>query len=196
MTRTLNITALLLIQVSVAFGQIPSKADQIAAAIQAAPEGMRDGAGVLGYDADGKLVELKPSTNSMICLADDPNKDNFSAACYHQDLEQFMARGRALRLEGKNPKQINEIREQEAKSGKMKMPDKARTLHILYGNDGKYNTETGDVENAKYRYVVYIPYATAESTGLSPKPITPGHPWIMFPGTYRAHIMITPPKVE
>jgi len=40
--------------------------------------------------------------------------------------------------------------------------------------------------------VVYIPWATAASTGLPIKPEAPGMPWIMDPGTHRAHIMINP----
>ncbi len=174
--------------------QSPLKADQIAAAIHAAPEEMREGASVMGYDASGTFVSLKSGTNDLICLADDPNRSGFSTACYHKDLDPFMARGRALRLEGKNPAEINKIREDEAKSGKMKMPDQPTTLHVLSGTDGKYNSETGEVEGANYRYVVYIPFATSKSTGLPTKPLEQGHPWIMFPGTYRAHIMITPPR--
>src|SRR5690606_40281405 len=57
-----------------------------------------------------------------------------------------------------------------------------------------FNTETGEVTNGYLRYVVYIPYATAESTGLPLKPDVPGMPWIMDPGTHRAHIMINPAK--
>jgi len=44
------------------------------------------------------------------------------------------------------------------------------------------------------RYVIYIPFATAESTGLPLAPSAPGMPWIMDPGTHRAHIMINPPQ--
>ncbi len=171
-----------------------SKADQIAAAVLAAPEEMREGATVFGYDVDGKFTTLKSGTNDLICLADDPENSGFSTACYHKDLDPFMARGRALRAEGKNPGEINKIREEEAKSGQMKMPKQPTTLHVLSGKDGKYNPASGQVEGANYRYVVYIPYATPESTGLPTKPLEQGHPWIMFPGTYRAHIMITPPR--
>ncbi|HET8858493.1 hypothetical protein [Marivirga sp.] len=46
------------------------------------------------------------------------------------------------------------------------MPDNPTTLHVLSGIEGKYNPETGKVENANLRYVVYIPFATTESTGL------------------------------
>ena len=58
----------------------------------------------------------------------------------------------------------------------------------------KYNAETGEVKDGYSRSVVYIPYASAESTGLPAKPTTAGMPWIMNPGTHRAHIMIDPPK--
>ena len=52
--------------------------------------------------------------------------------------------------------------------------------------------ESGKVIGAKYRYVVYVPFATQETTGLSLAPNAPGHPWLMFPGTAGAHIMISP----
>ena len=133
----------------------------------------------------------------MICLADDPKQEGFSAAAYHKDLEPFMARGRELRAQGKSRDEIFKIRAEEVKRGKLPMPGKGgATLHVLLGNDAKYNPETGKVENAIYRYVVYIPYATTESTGLPTSPSTNGGPWIMDAGTHRAHIMINPPVVK
>jgi hypothetical protein len=174
--------------------EIPNRDEQISAAVMAAPEDKRAEATVLGFDAEGKLVTIREGSNNMVCLADDPNSPGFNTACYHKDLEPFMARGRALKAEGKNPQEVFEIREEEAKSGKLKMPEAPSTLHVLSGKEGKYNAESGEVENANYRYVVYIPFATAESTGLPERPIVPGGPWIMDPGTHRAHIMVTPPQ--
>lgn len=183
--------------VTACMAQIPSKEEQITAALQAAPEEFRDGATVLGYNSNGELVTLRKGTNNMICLADDPKQEGFSAAAYHKDLEPFMARGRELRAQGKSRDEIFKIRAEEVKSGKLPMPGKGgATLHVLFGNDTKYNPETGKVENAIYRYVVYIPYATTESTGLPTSPSTNGGPWIMDAGTHRAHIMINPPVVK
>ncbi len=176
--------------------EIPNKEDQIKSAVLAAPEDKRAEATVLGYNADGKVVTLKEGTNNMVCLGDDPAKPGFNAACYHKDLEPFMARGRALKSESKSPQEIFDIREEEAKSGKLTMPETPTTLHILSGQEGKYNSEKGAVEQANYRYVVYIPFATAESTGLPESPVVPGGPWIMDPGTHRAHIMISTPPQE
>ena len=188
-------TTLILFSFCSVFAQnIPSQEIQIASAILAAPDEDRQAATVKGYDQNGKLIVLKKGTNKLICLADNPNQEGFNAACYHEDLEIFMARGRELKAQGKDRGQIFQMREEEAKAGKLKMPDHPSALHILSGSDGKYNSATGKVENATLRYVVYIPWATAESTGLPIRPLVPGGPWIMDPGTHRAHIMISPPK--
>ena len=80
--------------------------------------------------------------------------------------------------------------------GKLKMPEQPATLHLLEGPGGKYDPESGQVTGAYYRYVVYIPWATAESTGLPLQPTVKGGPWIMDPGTHRAHIMISPPPED
>jgi hypothetical protein len=58
---------------------------------------------------------------------------------------------------------------------------------------GEYD-DNGEATNLYTRFVFYIPYATAESTGLPTSPVVVGAPWIMDPGTHRAHIMINPPK--
>lgn len=164
----------------------------IAASLMAAPAASRDGCKVIGYNMAGEFVTLKEGDNEFIVLADDPKKSGFNAACYHKSLEPFMARGRELRAEGKTGPEIFDIREEEAKSGKLDMGMPGATLHIYYGESDRYDPETNEVEDAQYRYVVYLPFATAESTGLPKQPIGSNHPWIMNPGTHRAHIMISP----
>lgn len=170
---------------------IPSAEDQIAATIQALPEEMRAGAAVLGYGADGKLTELRKGSNELVCLADDPKDNRFSAACYHKDLEPFMARGRELTAQGITGGNRNaEYRWKEIKEGKLKMPREPRMLYVLSGKG--YDSATKKVTDGSVRWVIYIPFATAESLGLSTTPKR-GEPWLMDAGTAGAHIMITPP---
>lgn len=164
----------------------------IATALMAAPKESRDECTVIGYNMAGEFVTLKEGTNEFICLADDPKKKGFNAACYHKDLEPFMARGRALKMEGKDANEIFEIRGKEAKAGTLDMGKPGSTLHIYFGPEASYDPATGEVDEAIYRYVVYMPWATAASTGLPEAPIAPNHPWLMNPGTHRAHIMISP----
>ncbi len=181
-----------LASVTTLFAQIPSTEMQIKTAVLAASEDKRAGAMVYGYDAKGKFVLLRKGTNEIICLADNPNQKGFSVSCYHQDLEPFMARGRELKDAGKTTQEIFDIREVEAKSGTLAMPKQASNLQVYSASDENYNATTGEVKKGSFRYVVYIPWATAASTGLPIKPEAPGMPWIMNPGTHRAHIMIDP----
>ncbi|MEX2511818.1 MAG: hypothetical protein WD398_02840 [Cyclobacteriaceae bacterium] len=174
--------------------QVPSKTMQIKTAVLAAPEDLREGAMVYGYDAQGNWTVLREGSNEMVCIADDPKAEGFNVACYHKALEPFMERGRELKKEGKNFKETFDTRESEAKAGTLKMPKDGATLYSLTAGAEDYDAQKGDVKNTYLRYVVYIPWATQESTGLALKPEAPGMPWIMDPGTHRAHIMINPPK--
>ena len=174
------------------YTEIDSEEALIATALMAAPEASREDCTVIGYNMAGEFVTLKEGSNEFICLADDPKRKGFNAACYHQELEPFMARGRALRAEGKTGPEIFDIREEEVKSGQLSMGTPGTTLHIYYGKNSTYDPESGKVAGAKHRYVVYLPFATAASTGLPENPQASNHPWIMNPGTHRAHIMITP----
>ncbi len=171
--------------------EIASADDQIASAILAGPEDRRDGAGVLGYIAGGRLVTLREASNDLICLADKPGDDSFSVACYHRDLEPFMARGRELSAEGVTGEERHKVRAKEVEDGKLAMPRQARTLYVLSGSG--FDAASGKVTDSYLRFVIYQPFATPATTGLSLSP-SPGAPWLMYPGTAGAHIMISPPK--
>lgn len=180
----------LLIPAAALLGQAPPAAEQIAASMLAAPADRRADATVLGYSADGKLVTLRQGTNDLTCLADTPGDEGFSAACYHNDLEPFMARGRELAEQGHKGNERHEIRWKDVDEGRLAMPREPRTLYVLTGKS--YDATKGEVVEPYLRWVIYSAYATAESTGL-PTESGPG-PWLMYPGKAGAHIMISPPR--
>jgi hypothetical protein len=163
---------------------------RIAAAVSPAPSTLRASATVLGYDASGKLVTLRQGTNDLICLADDPRRKNFHVSCYYKALEPFMARGRELRAKGLSSDSADSIRAHEIRAGTLAMP---RTPTALYQYAAPRDQVTdSSVKNARYLYVVYMPFATPESTGLTVQPLNDGGPWLMYPGKPWAHIMIAP----
>ncbi len=170
---------------------LPTTEQQIAAAVLALPEGMRAGAGVLGYRAAGQLTELRKGGNGMTCLADDPASPAFHVACYHESLEPFMARGRALRAEGVKGGMVDSTRFKEIKAGTLKMPATPAALYSVSAAAGSWDPATNEVKDGRPLYVVYIAGATSASTGLPSIPAA-GLPWIMFPGTPKAHIMFVP----
>jgi hypothetical protein len=188
----LTMLFLILLAASVATAaEVPSAEVQIAGAVLAAPAELRDGAAVLGYDAQGAQVWIRQGKNEMVCLATDPSKTAFNVACYHKDLEPFMARGRELLAQKVTGNKRNEIRFKEVEDGKVPMSKEPRTLYVLTGTG--FDAASGKVQNPYLRWVIYVPFATPQSTGLSTK-ASESAPWLMAPGTAGAHIMISPPK--
>jgi len=169
---------------------IPSEADQIAAAVLPLPASLRVGAGVMGYRETGKLVVLRQARNGLRCLADDPADERFHVACYSTSMEPFMARGRQLRASGTPGTMIDTVRFAEIRRGKLRMPTSPASLYSLTGPANDFDAATGTAPQSKPLFVLYMPGATTATTGL---PTVPGKgPWLMNPGTPRAHLMLTP----
>lgn len=179
------------VRAQVATSTIPAVDVQVAAATLPLPETMRAGAAVLGYRAAGRLELLRAGSNGMRCLADDPSEPRFHVACYHESLQPFMARGRALRASGVTGPQVDTVRFAEVMSGALAMPREAAALYQLSAAAGSYNAVANTVSGANALVVIYIAGATEATTGLSTTPQA-GLPWLMFPGTPKAHIMFTP----
>jgi hypothetical protein len=163
----------------------------IAAAVAPLPEEFRATATVLGHrEGSPDRVTLRAGEGAFICLADDPGDDRFHVACYHRSLEPFMSRGRTLRRQG-HAERVDSIREAEIRDGSLPMPPQPAALYSLTAPRTGFDPETGAITGAQPLQVVYIPFATVESTGLSSVPVR-NAPWLMFPGTARAHIMFVP----
>ena len=194
MTRSLWLSlGTLVVMTASAPAQTPTPEVQIAGAVQAAPADQRATATVIGFDAQGKHVTLRKGAGMLVCLADDPRENTFSVACYHKDLEPFMARGRELAALGPRGRGPEDQRWKEIQAGTLAMPKEPRLTTIVQGS--AFDAATGTVADSYTRWVIYTPGATSESTGLPTTP-GPGAPWLMFPGTPGAHIMISPARPQ
>lgn len=189
MQRLCLLAVLSLTGVGTVFAQpaMPPREEQLAAAVLPLPEQLRAGVRILGYDSNGKFVTLQEG-KGMVCLAQYPKEQRFHVSCYHESLEPFMARGRELRASGTVDAQVDTVRFAEVKNGKLKMPNGAAALYQIFGTG--YEPKTQTVKEARRLYVVYMPFATGASTGLPERP-RGSDPWIMLPGTPKAHIMFT-----
>jgi hypothetical protein len=171
---------------------VPPGTQQIAAAVLALPPEFRADARVLGYEAGKRgLVPLREGKGPFTCLASDPAGQGFHVACYHQSLEPFMARGRALRASGVKGDQVDTVRFAEVRAKTLAVPSHPASLYQLFGPPDAFDASTGTAAKAQALYIVYMPNATVASTGLSAKPAE-GTMWLMFPGTPKAHIMFQP----
>lgn len=171
--------------------QIPTQQQQLNAAVLAAPEQLRSDAKVMGYNQSGELITLKQGTNNIICISDDPSDEKFQVVCYHKSMDPYIARGRELRRQGVD--NARQIREKEAANGTLEMPEQAAAFYSLNGGPDAYNYETGTLQQAKGLYVLYMPFATVESTGFPTSPPVSGGPWLMREGQPSAHVMMPLP---
>lgn len=165
---------------------VPSAAEQIAQAVLPLPDSMRSGARVFGWAPDGRFLELRRGTGTMTCRANDPHSERFQVVCYHNSMEEFMARGRELRAQGVTA--VDSVRNADVLAGRIHLPP-AASLYSL--NGGTYDPSTNTIRGARPLYVVYLPFATEASTGISTVAL-PGRPWLMHAGLPGAHIMYAP----
>jgi hypothetical protein len=180
-------------------GSLPATAqqigttDQIEGALLAAPESLREGATVLGSGGSPRpgdvLTVLRDGTNDLVCLVDDPEREDFHVACYHESLDPFMRLGRVLRAEGLDRSEVMESRYAALEAGEFSMPD-AAALYSLTADSRPGPGSESDAEGLRRLTAVYLPNATLEGTGLPGRPAG-GFPWLMLPGTPWAHIMIS-----
>lgn len=166
-------------------------ADQIARAVLAAPESLRDGATVLGYGGEPRegdpLATLRQGDNGIVCLADDPADDRFHVACYHESMDEYMALGRRLGAAGESREAILSARQAAIDGGEMEPPSAA--LWSLTA-DADVDPAAGVPAEARRLSVIYVPYAGAGDLGLPTRP-DGDSPWLMLPGTPWAHIMVS-----
>jgi len=189
MNRTVMLAMAAVLVAAPAAAQERTPAWEIAAAVLPLPDSMRAGAAVFAYRA-GKLVELRAGRNEMVCLSDDPAGKGFQASCYHRSLEPFMARGRALRAEGiTRREQVDSARLAEVKGGRLVMPS-AAVLSSVFAESDSFDATAGPAPGQRALDVIYLPYATQASTGISEVPAT-DRPWLMFAGQPWAHVMLS-----
>lgn len=158
--------------------QEKSAEEQIRETLRALPEALRHDATVLGYEGGERRV-LKAGTGAMICVADDPSVADARGAyfvnCFPQSLEAFENRRAQL---SSHPDWMDTL-ETEVRSGHLPMPDMAI----------RYTLRGANAAGAVPLAVLQVPFATAESAGLS---TVPNHfrPWMMDEGTVMAHVML------
>jgi hypothetical protein len=162
----------------IASAQEKSSEQQIRETLRALPEALRDDATVIGYE-DGERKTLRAGSNDIICRADDPNMKGEAGAfyvnCFPKSLEAFLKRIAEL---GSEPDWMDAL-SSEVKSGRLKMPEMAI----------RYTLRGSSAEGALPLAAIHIPFATAESTGLSTEPDN-HRPWLMMESTVMAHIML------
>jgi hypothetical protein len=159
-------------------------ADPITQATLPLPEDLRAGATVYEYDkATGARKTLRQGTNFVECM---PRGDDGFTWCYNKVTAPSRDLRAKLRAEKKTDKEIEAAVTAATAAGTIKPTPFGTMSYRLYGKK----------DRIQLLWVMSVPNATPESIGVSEGSQRDealkgqGVPWLMLPGTDRAHIMI------
>ena len=182
MTRTLLITlALLLAAPAVSTAQ--SDADVIAKATLAAPQRLRDDAGVVRWDANGNRVVVRESGNGLVCWdrSDVPGTADFAVQCSAEANLPRFEQNRHFALEAGDDADARRAMMDEAEANGTRVLAQFGTVW--------YSVSGGDQASANPHMTIAVPNATADSLDL-PAERRSDSVWIMQAGTSSAHLMV------
>ncbi len=164
---------LLLLPAAIAAQTTNDEKVQIAEAVLAAPEALRNGAAVIVRDANGTPSVVREGTNGLVCEPDGPGP-GFAVECYHKSFQG-----------------VADWIHQRIAAG-------ARSFEDMFVDGGprtevspgamQYGLVGPTRQDAVQKVSIHLPYATSGSTGLSIEERSDG-PWLMWSGTRAAHIM-------
>jgi hypothetical protein len=168
----------------------------IAASVFPLPEQLRAGAGVVAFDPQHRRVELRRSTNGMVCMRPVPGEDVWDSRCYQQTFVRLIFRAGDLMRRGQKPADVDAQFAREIKRGTLKLPASPTAGYRMLGPADAYDPETGTATPAlEVWQSIHMPYRTAAELGLPDESaLRPGQesrgPFMMAGGTWWAHAMI------
>lgn len=153
-------------------------AELVEQATLALPAHLRADASVVTFE-DGEQVMLRQGTNGLFCRPDDPEVRGIAIWCYPESHDAYAKRWYELAAKGNAPAKVDELVAAEIKAGTLAWPPAAVN----------YNLRGPSLDNALSMTVVFIPFATGASLGITEERDF-HRPWLMNSGTAFAHIMI------
>ena len=160
-----------------------SDADLIARATLAAPQRLREQAGVVRWDANGNRVVVRESGNGLACWdrSDVPGTPDFAMQCSAEANLPRFEQTRQFALEAGDDADARNASLAEAEENGTRLLAEFGT--VWYALSGR------DQASANPHMTIAVPNATADSIGLPAERRT-DVVWIMQAGTSSAHLMV------
>ena len=153
-------------------------AQRIEEATAALPDFLKAGASVVIIDSDGDKRVLRPGSNGFECRPDKPTP-GFRSACIEASVNGFFSTVRPIVAQASSTAERRILIDAAIEKGSIKPPTPGSRGYTLSGPDR---------QQAKLLLTIFLPGATAESTGLSTE--RSDGTWLMCPGSPGAHIMV------
>src|SRR5215472_9249991 len=168
---------------------------EIALALSAAPEHLRNNAGVYVLKRNG-FVKVRDSTNGFTCIVNRDHPLNQKPVCFDAEgtatiLPKILRVGELL-MQGKTMSEINGDIAKGFRTGKYISPRRAGVAYMLSGDIRNFNPRTGKVESFPPHIRFYAPNLTNADLGTTAEALAkdPSLPFIAYQGPHGFIIML------
>jgi hypothetical protein len=158
----------------------PASSDAITKALQAAPDKVKDDAGVVVWKSDFTYETLKKSNNGIVCydISGKTVRQPFFIEC--TSIANLPRVAQNLKFEASGDKvKAQALLDAAEKNGTRVKPEYGSVWYHFMGPDPAH---------VRIHMTIALPGATTQSTGLPDNP-KQGGVWIMDAGTSTAHLM-------
>lgn len=161
---------------------IPPLEEEVRLALSAAPEFLREGAGVYAL-TEGGFHLVRPSANGFVCVVNRDHVLSRKPVCYDAEgartvLPKVLFVGERL-LEGRPLVEIERQVEEKFLRGEFTVPARAGVAYMLSPHILNYNPRTGTSESFPPHMMFYAPHVTNADIGTSWDALE-DHPWLPF----------------
>jgi hypothetical protein len=155
---------------------------EIALAVSAGPEHLRNGAGVYVLERNG-FVKVRDSANGFTCIVNRDHPLNQKPVCFDAEgtatiLPKILRVGELL-MQGTPMSKIDAEIAEGFRCGKYIAPRRPGVAYMLSGDIGNFNPRTGKVESFPPHVMFYAPNLTNADLGTTPEALA-SNPWLPF----------------
>ena len=175
--------------------ELLSREKEVALALSAAPEHLRQGAAVYALERNG-FVKVRDGSNGFTCIVNRDHPLNQKPVCFDAEgtatiLPKILRVGELL-MEGKSMLEINAEIAEGFRTGKYIAPRRAGVAYMLSGDIRNFNPRTGKVESFPPHVMFYAPNLTNADLGTTPEALAkdPTLPFIAYQGPHGFIIMV------
>ena len=169
---------------------------EIALALSAAPEHLRNNAGLYVLKRNG-FVKVRDSTNGFTCIVNRDHPLNQKPVCFDAEgtatiLPKILRFGELL-MQGKPMSEINAEIAEGFQTGKYISPRRPGVAYMLSGDIRNYNPHTGKVESFPPHVMFYAPNLTNADLGVTPEALAknPSLPFVAYQGPHGFIIVVS-----
>jgi hypothetical protein len=176
---------------------IPPLEEEIQLALSAAPDHLRDGAGVYALTQTGFDL-ARESTNGFTCVVNRDHPLSQKPTCYDAEgartiLPKVLFVGEMLR-QGVAPEEIDRRVAAKFASGKFVSPARAGVAYMLSPHIRNYNLQTGAVDGFPPHIMFYAPNVTNADIGTTWEAVRDKQwlPFVAYQGPHGFFVVVVP----